>query len=109
MVENILDADLVDFVAILSSAEFARELVASHAFLLEQLAEGGLERGGDPSRGRGQVLASHVATLWAVRAVVGVGEQHPVFVPRPPSLWVVKSRFRPRSCHPILTLVPAAG
>lgn len=44
MVENILGTDLVVFVAILSSAESARELVASHAFLLEELAEGGLEQ-----------------------------------------------------------------
>jgi hypothetical protein len=62
MVESRLDASLVVSVAILSSAGFAGEQVASHVSLLEQLAEAGLGRGEDFSRGRvpgSDVACSH--------------------------------------------------
>jgi hypothetical protein len=58
-------------------------------FPAKQLAEAGLGRGGDFSRGRGRGKTLHVVMFGVVETAVGVGEECPVFALQP-SLWTVK-------------------
>jgi hypothetical protein len=65
--------------------------VAFNARMLGQLAKAKLEQGGDFSQGQGQDRTYHVAMLWVVETVLGVGLWRVV-------TWVPRALVRSGAC-----------